>query len=128
MKSILIIPVVFLALIVMLIIWAIIFMKGLKQDKKRLTTLFFDDKDSFSQDELYIEMAKSYENKGDFDKALEYYYIYLRKVPHNGEICYHVGNLLKDKKPEEAVEYWERAAKYGHKEAIEKLRKINEEK
>ncbi len=126
MNTLTIIPIIFLVLIIVLFIWVIIFMKALKKDKKRLTTLFSDYQNTFNQEELYLEMAESYEDKGDKDKALEYYYLYLRKFPNDAKKMFHVGNLLSATSSETAKEYWERSASLGYEPAIEKLKSLKQ--
>lgn len=128
METLTIIPFIFLGLIFILFIWAIIFMKGLKRDKKRLTTLFSDDKGKLDHEMLYLEMARSYERKGNIDKAIEYYFLFLRKFPGNAEVFYKVGNLLSKKSPQEASEYWEKAASLGFEPAIQKLKDYKKKK
>ncbi len=116
MDATLIIPLVFLSLIVILVIYALIFMKSFKKDKQRLTSLFSSDNEPIKHESLYLEMANSYLSKGNKEKALEYYYLYLRKEPNNGKVCYTVATILEEADPEEAQLYYQKADKLGYQQ------------
>lgn len=97
---------------------AFFFRKAIKKDKARISTLFKSSEGGLSEEYLILEMAESYDKKGNKEKAIEYYdlYLYKLKTP-DPEIMFRIGNLYGMEAYDKAMEYWKKAADMGYKQA-----------
>jgi len=66
-------------------------------------------------------MAKSYFKAGNKERALEYYFLYLKEMPRDAEACYQIAELLSSDEPKLAYKYLERSAFLGYKKTVEKI-------
>jgi len=98
-----------------------------KKEYKRMQTLFGSSKDKLTQEDLILEMAKSYEAAENKEKAIEHYELYLfKKRSSDPEILYKIGKLYGIDNINKAKEYWEKASQAGHQEATELLNTVNQ--
>ncbi|MCB5230717.1 MAG: tetratricopeptide repeat protein [Candidatus Cloacimonas sp.] len=112
---------VFPLVIIVLIIVVFIIGRTLRTKSRAVRQRGYSEPE-ITTDDLWLEMARSYEKSGDVEKALEHYELYIfKKRPNNPEIYFHVGNLFGKESLKEATDYWQQAADMGYQPAIEAL-------
>ena len=120
-------PIALLVVLMFVVIRFMVFRRVAKKEYKRFSTLFGSSRDKMTQEDLILEMAKSYETSGKKEKAIEYYELYLyKKRVSDPEILFKIGNLYGIEETAKAREFWEKAAKGGHKPAIDLLKSLND--
>lgn len=120
-------PVIVLVVLMMIVIRVMIFRRVATKEYKRFSTLFSSSKNKMTQEDLILEMAKSYESSGKKEKAIEYYELYLyKKRVSDPEILFKIGNLFGVEETAKAREFWEKAAQAGHQPAIDLLKTLND--
>lgn len=111
-----------LAVVIAVVILLFILSKMFKKRRTRNTPTSIDTMNNTTAEDLWLEMAQSYEKSGNIEKALEHYEIYLFKSKSaDAELHFHVGNLFGKEAIESAVKYWKEAASLGYQPAIDKL-------
>jgi len=120
-------PFLLILVVVFLLLRFLILGRVAKKEYKRIQTLFGSSKDKLTQEDLILEMAKSYEIAENKKKAIEHYELYLfKKRSSDPEILYKIGNLYGVDNINKAKEYWEKASQAGHQEATELLKTVNQ--
>ena len=117
----------FLLIFLMLLGRFILFRRVAQKEYKRFSTLLGSSKETLTQEDLILEMARSYEKSGNREKAIEHYDLYLfKKKSSDPEILFTIGNLYGIESLDKAREYWGKSAEQGYQPAIEMLNSIDE--